>query len=639
MKKNYRFIFISFSIALSILFSFFYILGAFTWFDLKVLDFNLKYINQGIVDSNIVIIEYDDKTAENSLRPVTMQQIMQTIFQIEKYSPKVIAIDNFSVYGQPCVSDSVADLLKQCKNVCLGIGLVVPTDNKSINDSVYQFQEIKQCLYSMPPDIDIDLHRAVNLFNGAKLDLSKAISVGHLVLFNDADGSFRRIPAMIRCSDGVVFSFGIQAAFDYLNIKKDELSISGKNKFKTIFKVNEQGLVLIRFTNNPSSLRTISMIDLFPNDHNSKAGLDFNLFKDKLIFIGNSSTRTARFCSTPVDPYIPSIRMHAFVASNVLSDSFLYELPKYPSLAIMNILGILLTVFLLRISSNRKASLLFIVIPLFVIIGFFIIRHVTIFPLFTMTLYISSLYLFLMILRYFHYKDTLLDKLQRLQNEMRMKERLVTIGEMSSRVAHEIRNPLNAIQLHLSLLKRKQANNRTDEFIDVIHEESQRLNRFITSLLQFGKPLILSLKPVQITEEIDSIVKLLSPEMNMKSIKLNVKHESIYQTISADVDQLREVIINLLKNSIDAMENGGRIDICTFCLNPNFKITISDNGKGISQDILAKLFTPFFTTKKQGTGLGLAIVKKIVEAHRGKIEIQSTNGKGTTVSINFPIEI
>ncbi len=638
MKKNYTFLYLLLSTGLTLFFISLYVYGTFTWFDLKVFDFAMKYLDQGRTDSNIVIIEYDDKTAENQHDPVTTGDIINLIQQIQKENPSVIAIDNFSVYGKS--SDSVSsDSLKDYHNISLGIGLSVPVYVQESDSARTSFDDIRPYCTSVDMNSGCDFYTADKVFRGTITRNTNASSAGHLVLYQDADGVFRRIPAMIQCGDGFLFSFGIQAAFDYLGITKNGIKVGDNSVNSKKLRINQNGLMLIRFQNHETSIKTISMIDILTAMKTNTFSSHYqSFFKGKLVFIGNSSIRTARFCSTPVNPYIPSIRLHAIVASNVITDAVLYDPGRITAIILLLIIGLGLSWLMFTIKSLRLVVLLAGILPILVIGGFFIIQSGINIPLFTITFFTGSLYLFLTIFRHLHYKDMLLDKLHLLQNEMRMKERLVTIGEMSSKVAHEIRNPLNAIQLHLSLLKRKQATGNVDEFIDVIHEESERLNRYITSLLQFGRPLVLTIKKINVIEEINSIKKLLVPELNNKAIDIQIKHEVIDLIIAADGDQLREVFINIIKNSIESIDDGGMIHIRTFFKKEIFVIEFTDDGKGIPQDIVDKIFTPFFTTKKHGTGLGLAIVKKIVEAHHGTIEINSTVGKGTTIAIGIPVE-
>ncbi|NLD92346.1 MAG: CHASE2 domain-containing protein [Fibrobacter sp.] len=638
MKKNYTFLYLLLSTGLTLFFISLYVYGTFTWFDLKVFDFAMKYLDQGRTDSNIVIIEYDDKTAENQHDPVTTGDIINLIQQIQKENPSVIAIDNFSVYGKS--SDSVSsDSLKDYHNISLGIGLSVPVYEQESDSLHTSFDDIRSYCTSVDINSGVDFYTADKVFSGAITRNTNASSAGHLVLYPDADGVFRRIPAMIQCGDGFLFSFGIQAAFDYLGITKNGITVGDNSVNSKKLRINQNGLMLIRFQNHESSIKTISMIDILTAIKTDTFSSHYqSFFRDKLVFIGNSSIRTARFCSTPVNPYIPSIRLHAIVASNVITDTVLFDTNRITTIILLLIIGLSLSWLMFTIKSLRFVGVLSGILPLLVIGGFFIIQSGINVPLFTITFFTASLYLFLTIYRHLHYKDMLLDKLHLLQNEMRMKERLVTIGEMSSKVAHEIRNPLNAIQLHLSLLKRKQATGNVDEFIDVIHEESERLNRYITSLLQFGRPLVLTIKKINVIEEINSIKKLLAPELNNKAIDIQIRHEVTDLIIAADGDQLREVFINIIKNSVESIDDGGMIHIRTFLKKDIFFIEFADNGKGIPQDIVDKIFTPFFTTKKHGTGLGLAIVRKIIEAHHGTIEINSTVGKGTSIAIGIPVE-
>jgi two-component system sensor histidine kinase HydH len=217
---------------------------------------------------------------------------------------------------------------------------------------------------------------------------------------------------------------------------------------------------------------------------------------------------------------------------------------------------------------------------------------------------------------------------------------LASLGRLAAGVAHEIRNPLSSIQGFAQFfMQRFKGQEKEQEYSSIMVKEVDRLNRVITELLDFAKPKEPRREPHSLQNIFDYSLKLLEPEFGKKRVKVEKEYEPDLPPVRVDRDQLSQAFLNLLLNSLESIEGGGRIqvEVKKSGSQPSIEITISDTGKGIPQEDLGKIFDPFFSTKRKGTGLGLAIVHQIVESHGGDIEVKSREGEGTTFRITLPL--
>jgi signal transduction histidine kinase len=232
-----------------------------------------------------------------------------------------------------------------------------------------------------------------------------------------------------------------------------------------------------------------------------------------------------------------------------------------------------------------------------------------------------------------------------LQQELRKRDRLAAAGSLAAGVAHEIRNPLSAIDLNLRLLKSEVAAvlpGRQDvvEYFEILFVEIARLNRITASFLQLSRPDTLKKAKIQIREPILSVVRLLEPEARAKRVRFRVDVSREEPEILGDAFKLEQVWLNLLINAMQAMPAGGEIQISeTLQVQEDeswISVTIEDSGVGIPPENLDHLFDPYFTTRSDGTGLGLAIADRIVADHGGTIAVESTPGHGTKMIVRIP---
>ena len=226
----------------------------------------------------------------------------------------------------------------------------------------------------------------------------------------------------------------------------------------------------------------------------------------------------------------------------------------------------------------------------------------------------------------------MIKKSMQYQTEIKEQERLVQLGTMAATVAHELRNPLNIIEATNDIIQKKYGENDDEVFL-YIPEEVERLSILIDNFLKFARNPELKIENKSVADLIDRI-KLNLNEQDVSRLKIFNQDVS---EIKTDHSQLEQALINLIKNALEASNHDEDIKLKFESSKKNMvKITIEDQGTGIPENMINKVFDPFFTTKEKGTGLGLAITKRIIEKLNGKINIQSKDGKGTTIEFNIP---
>jgi signal transduction histidine kinase len=233
----------------------------------------------------------------------------------------------------------------------------------------------------------------------------------------------------------------------------------------------------------------------------------------------------------------------------------------------------------------------------------------------------------------------------RLYQRLKERDRLAALGEMSAGLAHEIRNPLGAIKASAQFLAEPGdgAPGASREFLDIIVEEVDRLNRVVSSFLDYARPSSLaSTDPIDANATIERTIQLLTPQIGA-NVECALELGKNLPAVRIDPERLRQVLINLALNAVQAMEGKGKLLVRTVArssrdaAHPHWvEMHVIDNGPGIPEKIRANLFVPFVTTKERGTGLGLAISQRIVSAAGGVIEARSTPGRGTTFVVRLP---
>lgn len=234
------------------------------------------------------------------------------------------------------------------------------------------------------------------------------------------------------------------------------------------------------------------------------------------------------------------------------------------------------------------------------------------------------------------------------QTLLRRMESLASLTNLAASVAHEIKNPLGAISIHIQLIQKALKKARAgdgmlpdekfvEKYLDVVNEEIDRLNRIIVDFLFAVRPIQAKLEPVNPNEIINSLMDFMRPEFEKADVDLKLELLDKPPNLMLDVALFKQVIMNLAQNAVAAMKTGGILGINTQIKNDHFIITVADTGEGMDEQTCSRIFEPYFTTKANGTGLGLTMVYKIIKESAGEIDVRSFPGEGTIFTISLPI--
>lgn len=235
------------------------------------------------------------------------------------------------------------------------------------------------------------------------------------------------------------------------------------------------------------------------------------------------------------------------------------------------------------------------------------------------------------------FKD--LAEVRALRREVARSQRLASVGRLAAGVAHEIRNPLSSIKGFATYFKERYPDQPQDQQTAAIMiQEVDRLNRVVGQLLEFSRPISIKPQKTSLQMLVSDSLKLIEDRAAEKDISVHAQNNARVDEARIDPDRINQVLLNLYLNAMDAMDEGGKlsVDLLSNSESGDIQITVSDTGRGISPDHLAKVFDPYFTTKSSGTGLGLAIAYNIVEAMGGSIKVASEKSQGTTFTITLP---
>jgi len=233
------------------------------------------------------------------------------------------------------------------------------------------------------------------------------------------------------------------------------------------------------------------------------------------------------------------------------------------------------------------------------------------------------------------------EELRKTENQLMQSDKVASLGKLAAGVAHEINSPLTGILTYSSLLlKAKKEGDPEKEDLEVIVNETNRCKKIIKGLLDFARQSEPQKVLSHINEVIDKSIDLVSHQAGLQNIKIEKKIKPDLPKTMIDVGQIQQVFINILLNAIEAMPQGGILTVSSGIEGQMATVRFTDTGIGIPKEVLPKILDPFFTTKKQGkgTGLGLSVSYGIIERHRGKLEVKSKVGKGTTFTVKLPIE-
>ncbi|WP_377891172.1 ATP-binding protein [Alkalihalobacillus sp. R86527] len=223
------------------------------------------------------------------------------------------------------------------------------------------------------------------------------------------------------------------------------------------------------------------------------------------------------------------------------------------------------------------------------------------------------------------------------EEQMVQSEKLSVVGQLAAGIGHELKNPLTSLKGFLKLIDSENSNQDIERYIKVMDTEFNRIEQIIDEFLILAKPNKIHFSHYRIDHIIEEVIELLNAQANMESIVLTTEYPDIPSQVYCENNQLKQVFINIIKNAIEASRDGGRIFIKIATNEEHIQVSIRDHGEGISQEDIDKLGSPFYTTKKNGTGLGLAICKRIIDKHKGRLQIDSSVGQGTEITVILPI--
>jgi len=230
-----------------------------------------------------------------------------------------------------------------------------------------------------------------------------------------------------------------------------------------------------------------------------------------------------------------------------------------------------------------------------------------------------------------------LTQIRDLKKQVETNRRLAAIGKLAAGVAHEIRNPLSSIKGFATYFARQYENEPGDvEIANIMIREVARMNRSVTQLLEFAKPMAVEIRQTRITPLIRHSLKLVSHDLGRKKVRVETDIRTRRETIHTDPERICQVLLNLYMNALNAMDRDGVLEVGLADAGNDLEIRVADNGCGIRAKDLEKIFDPYFTTRAGGTGLGLSIVHRIVENLKGEIRVESRPSNGTVFYITLP---
>ncbi len=232
---------------------------------------------------------------------------------------------------------------------------------------------------------------------------------------------------------------------------------------------------------------------------------------------------------------------------------------------------------------------------------------------------------------------------KRMERNLIQLEKMSLLGQLSASLTHEIKNPLNSIFINIEVLKNSieslppQDKENIARQVNIVSEEIHRLHKVLQGFLDFARPAGDMLGKVNLNQIVEKVITLVAIQAKRQDVYIEFNPNPSLPEIIGEENQLHQIFLNLILNSIEALPNGGRIEVCTYT--DRYKrvcCSVSDNGVGISPSDIDKIFDLYFSTKRKGSGIGLALVKRMVEYHGGRINVKSKPGKGNTFEVIFP---
>lgn len=232
-----------------------------------------------------------------------------------------------------------------------------------------------------------------------------------------------------------------------------------------------------------------------------------------------------------------------------------------------------------------------------------------------------------------------LESVQEIESELELSRRMAAIGRLTSGVGHEVKNPINAIVVHLELLKNKldSSDAKALRHLEIIESEIQRLDRVVQTLVDFSRPVELRLQENDLRSVVTSVLMLASAELETRSVQVVSLLPQRPVMVKVDTDLLRQALLNVVLNGAQAMSSGGKLEVRLVEDGRMAHLSVRDQGEGIPDELREKIFDLYFTTKKEGSGIGLAMTYRIIQLHNGGVDVDSVPGEGTTFTLRIPL--
>ncbi|MFO7781914.1 MAG: ATP-binding protein [Spirochaetia bacterium] len=237
------------------------------------------------------------------------------------------------------------------------------------------------------------------------------------------------------------------------------------------------------------------------------------------------------------------------------------------------------------------------------------------------------------------------DVTERKSREARLRraESLASLTTLAAGVAHEIKNPLGSIGIHIQLIQKELATLADDQkeriqgYIDVVNEEVNRLNKIVVDFLFAVRPMNVELEDEDMNSVLGDLLEFVRYELEESDIELEADLQQELPKVQLDDKYFKQALMNIVKNALAAMPNGGTLRVKTRCRGDSVELIVEDTGEGMSEDVREKIFEPYFTTRDFGSGIGLTLVYKVVKEHMGEISVRSEEGEGTRFILTFPV--
>lgn len=231
------------------------------------------------------------------------------------------------------------------------------------------------------------------------------------------------------------------------------------------------------------------------------------------------------------------------------------------------------------------------------------------------------------------------ESVRRIENEIEISHRLASIGRLTSGVAHEVKNPINAIVIHLEILRERmiQLDPDTRRHMDIITKEIHRLDRVVKTLVDFTRPVELKLADLDLRALAADVVALAAPEAGKRNVQIEEQPSERELRVRVDNDLVRQAVLNVVINGIQAMPDGGKLTVSSSVVGAAAVLEIHDEGTGIPPEVRDKIFNLYFTTKSEGSGIGLAMTYRVMQLHNGALDFTSEPAHGTTFRMQFPL--